>query len=178
MIKILASDGMEKSAVAALEAKGCQVDQQFYDPEALKEAVKNYGGQGSGQAEAGHPRRRGRGQHRREVRRSERHHRPQHSPRQLPVRGGARHGPHVRLCPVPVHRRSHHAGGQVGEEGIRQGHRAPGQDPGHHRLWPHRPAPGRHGQGHRHEGRGLRYLPSMPPRWTAAPSSTPTPSPR
>lgn len=42
MIKILASDGMEKSAVAALEAKGCQVDQQFYDPEALKEAVKNY----------------------------------------------------------------------------------------------------------------------------------------
>ena len=42
MIKILASDGMEKGAVAALEAKGCQVDQQFYDPEALKEAVKNY----------------------------------------------------------------------------------------------------------------------------------------
>ena len=41
MIKILASDGMEKGAVAALEAKGCQVDQQFYDPEALKEAVKN-----------------------------------------------------------------------------------------------------------------------------------------
>ena len=42
MIKILASDGMEKGAVAALEAKGCQVDQQFYDPEALKDAVKNY----------------------------------------------------------------------------------------------------------------------------------------
>ena len=29
MIKILASDGMEMSAVAALDAKGCQVDQQF-----------------------------------------------------------------------------------------------------------------------------------------------------
>ena len=42
MIKILASDGMEKSAVAALEAKGCQVDVQFYDPDALCEAVKNY----------------------------------------------------------------------------------------------------------------------------------------
>lgn len=42
MIKILASDGMDKSAVAALEAKGCVVDQQFYDPEALKEAVKQY----------------------------------------------------------------------------------------------------------------------------------------
>ena len=42
MIKILASDGMEKSAIAALEAKGCQVDVQFYDPDALCEAVKNY----------------------------------------------------------------------------------------------------------------------------------------
>ena len=42
MIKILASDGMEKSAIAALEAKGCQVDVQFYEPDALCEAVKNY----------------------------------------------------------------------------------------------------------------------------------------
>ena len=42
MIKILASDGMEKSAIAALEAKGCQVDVKFYDPDALCEAVKDY----------------------------------------------------------------------------------------------------------------------------------------
>ena len=42
MIKILASDGMEKSAIAALEAKGCQVDVHFYDPDALCEAVKDY----------------------------------------------------------------------------------------------------------------------------------------
>lgn len=42
MIKILASDGMEKGAVAALEAKGCQVDSQFYEPDALCEAVKEY----------------------------------------------------------------------------------------------------------------------------------------
>ena len=42
MIKILASDGMEKSAIAALEAKGCQVDVKFYDPDALCEAVKEY----------------------------------------------------------------------------------------------------------------------------------------
>ena len=42
MVRILASDGMDKGAVAVLEAKGCVVDQQFYDPEALKEAVKNY----------------------------------------------------------------------------------------------------------------------------------------
>ncbi len=42
MIQILASDGMEKSAIAELTAKGCQVDCQFYEPEALKEAVKKY----------------------------------------------------------------------------------------------------------------------------------------
>lgn len=42
MIKILASDGMEKGAIAELTAKGCQVDCQFYDPEALKQAVKEY----------------------------------------------------------------------------------------------------------------------------------------
>ena len=42
MVRILASDGMDKSAVEALQKKGCVVDQQFYDPEALKEAVKRY----------------------------------------------------------------------------------------------------------------------------------------
>lgn len=42
MIKILASDGMEKGAIAALEAKGCEVTCEFFEPEALKEAVKEY----------------------------------------------------------------------------------------------------------------------------------------
>lgn len=42
MIKILATDGMEKGAIAALEAKGCEVDCTFYEPDALCEAVKNY----------------------------------------------------------------------------------------------------------------------------------------
>ena len=42
MIKVLASDGMDKSAIDALVAKGCQVDCQFYDPEALKGAVTEY----------------------------------------------------------------------------------------------------------------------------------------
>lgn len=42
MIKILASDGMDKGAIAALEAKGCQVDCKFYEPDALCEAVKDY----------------------------------------------------------------------------------------------------------------------------------------
>lgn len=42
MIKILASDGMEKGAIAVLEAKGCEVTCEYFDPEALKEAVKQY----------------------------------------------------------------------------------------------------------------------------------------
>ena len=42
MIKILASDGMEKGAIAALEAKGCEVTCEFFEPEALKTAVKEY----------------------------------------------------------------------------------------------------------------------------------------
>ena len=42
MIKILATDGMDKSAIAALTEKGCQVDCDFYEPDALCEAVKNY----------------------------------------------------------------------------------------------------------------------------------------
>ncbi len=42
MIRILATDGMEKSAVAALEQKGCEVVSQFYEPDALKDAIRDY----------------------------------------------------------------------------------------------------------------------------------------
>ena len=42
MIRILASDGMDKSAIAALEAKGCEVVSQFYEPEDLKKELANY----------------------------------------------------------------------------------------------------------------------------------------
>ncbi len=41
MIRILATDGMEKGAIAALEQKGCEVVCEFYEPEALKEAVQS-----------------------------------------------------------------------------------------------------------------------------------------
>ena len=41
MIRILASDGMDKSAIAALEAKGCEVVSQFYEPEDLKKELAN-----------------------------------------------------------------------------------------------------------------------------------------
>ena len=42
MIRILASDGMQADAVKALEAKGFEVTQQFYEPDQLAEEVKNY----------------------------------------------------------------------------------------------------------------------------------------
>ena len=42
MIRILATDGMDKSAIAALTEKGCQVDVQFYEPDALGAALKEY----------------------------------------------------------------------------------------------------------------------------------------
>ncbi len=42
MVRILASDGMDKSAIAALEAKGCEVVSQFYEPEDLKKELANY----------------------------------------------------------------------------------------------------------------------------------------
>lgn len=42
MIRILASDGMDKSAVEKLEGLGYEVVQQFYEPEELAQQVKNY----------------------------------------------------------------------------------------------------------------------------------------
>ena len=41
MYKVLATDGMDKSGVAKLEAAGYEVVQQFYEVEDLKEQVKN-----------------------------------------------------------------------------------------------------------------------------------------
>lgn len=42
MIRILAADGMAKSAVEKLRNKGFEVVEQFYEPEELKEQVKNF----------------------------------------------------------------------------------------------------------------------------------------
>ncbi len=41
-MRILASDGMEKNAVATLRAQGHEVVEQFYEPAELAEQVKNY----------------------------------------------------------------------------------------------------------------------------------------
>ena len=42
MVRVLASDGMDKSAVKILEDAGYEVVQQFYEPEELKEKVKEF----------------------------------------------------------------------------------------------------------------------------------------
>ena len=42
MIRVLASDGMEKAAVASLRDKGYEVTEQFYQPEELAEKVKEF----------------------------------------------------------------------------------------------------------------------------------------
>ena len=42
MLRVLASDGLEKSAVKALQDLGCEVVQQFYEPDDLKQEVKEY----------------------------------------------------------------------------------------------------------------------------------------
>ena len=41
-MRILASDGMDKSAIAALKEMGHEVVEQFYEPEELAEQVKQY----------------------------------------------------------------------------------------------------------------------------------------
>ncbi len=41
-MRILASDGMEKNAVAALKAQGHEVVEQFYEPEELAQQVKQF----------------------------------------------------------------------------------------------------------------------------------------
>ena len=42
MIRILVTDGMEKSAIEDLKAKGFEVVEQFYEPEALGEELKEF----------------------------------------------------------------------------------------------------------------------------------------
>lgn len=42
MVRILATDGMDKSAIEKLQAKGFEVVKQFYEPEELKQKVKEF----------------------------------------------------------------------------------------------------------------------------------------
>ena len=42
IVRVLASDGMDKTAVAELESAGYEVVEQFYEAEELKEQVKEF----------------------------------------------------------------------------------------------------------------------------------------
>jgi len=42
MLRVLATDGMEKNAVSALQELNCEIVQQFYEPAALMEQVKEF----------------------------------------------------------------------------------------------------------------------------------------
>ena len=42
MVRILVTDGMEKSGIESLRAKGFEVVEKFYEPEALGEELKNF----------------------------------------------------------------------------------------------------------------------------------------
>ena len=42
MLRVLATDGLEKNAVKALQELGCEVVEQFYEPDALMEQAKAY----------------------------------------------------------------------------------------------------------------------------------------
>ena len=124
-MRILITDGMDKAAMAQLRELGHEVVEQFYEPDQLGAALRDFDAvvvrsktkvranhideAKGGKLKLDHPWRRGCGQHRRQVRRGERHHRPQHPRCLLPVCGGAGHGPYVRLHPLYLHRRSYHA---------------------------------------------------------------------
>ena len=110
-LRVLVTDGMDASAVAKLRADGFEVVEQFYEPDVLGEALRDFDCV--------------------IIRSATKIKEPQidaakgsqlkHAPRLFQRRGGAGHRPAVRLRPEPLHRRPHHAGGQVGEKRLLQG---------------------------------------------------------
>ncbi len=174
-MRILVTDGMDKGAIEKVRAMGHELVEQFYEPDELGKALRDFdvaiirsktklrakqideakgsrfkcvirAGVGLDNIDVQYAKDNGI-----EVKNTPKS--PSESVAELAM------GSHVLLRPLHLHRRPHHARGQVGEEGLRQGHRAAGQDPGYRRLRPHRPAAGRDGQGHRHERHRVRYLP-------------------
>ena len=119
-MRILITDGMDKAAMAQLRELGHEVVEQFYEPDQLGAALRDFDAvvvrsktkvraNHIDEAKGGKLKLIIRGGVGRQVRRGERHCRPQHPRCLLPVRGGAGHGPYVRLHPLYLHRRSHHA---------------------------------------------------------------------
>ena len=132
-MRILVTDGMDAGAIQALREMGHEVVEQFYAPEALGAALREFDAC---------------------VVRSKTKVRANHIDEalggrlKLIIRGG------VGVDNIDVaYAEQNGIAVRNTKEGLRQGHRAAGQDPWHHRLRPHRPEALRPGKGHRH-GRG------------------------
>ena len=93
-MRILVTDGMDASAVEKLRGDGYEVVEQFYEPEALGGALREFDAVVIGE---------------------------EYAPGLLQRSGGAGHGAAVLLRAEYLHCRTHHAGGQMGEEGLFQG---------------------------------------------------------
>lgn len=135
--RILVTDGMDAGAMEQLRKDGFEVVEQFYEPDALGAALRDFdaviirsatkikapqideakGGKLKLIIRAG----RGHGQHRHPLRRGRRHRLPQHPPRLFQRCGRASSGSAVLLRPEYFYRRSHYAGEQVGEKSLFQG---------------------------------------------------------
>ena len=132
-MRILVTDGMDKTALEQLKANGHEVVEQFYAPEELGAALREFDAvvvRSATKVRANHIDeaksgklkliiRGGVGVDNIDVKYAE--DREEHPPRLLQLRSGAGHGPHVLLRPFHFRGRPHHAGRQVGEEGLRQG---------------------------------------------------------
>ena len=121
-MRVLVTDGMDAGAMEQLRKDGFEVVEQFYEPDELGAALRDFDAViirsatkiKEPQIDAAKDSRlkliiRAGGQHRRQVCRGGRHHCEEHSPGILQRRGGAGHRPAVLLRSQHLYRRSHHA---------------------------------------------------------------------
>ena len=149
-MRILVTDGMDKQAMAKLRELGHEVVEQFYEPDQLGAALREF------DAVVVRSKTKIRANHIDEAKGGK---------LKLIIRGGVgvdnidvkyaeENGITVKNTPKA-------SSESVAELalGLRQGHRAARQDARHCRLWPHRPAPRRDGESHRHGRHRVRYFP-------------------
>ena len=163
-MRILVTDGMDKTAMAQLREMGHEVVEQFYEPDQLGAALKDF------DAVVVRSKTKVRANHIDEAKTGK---------LKLIIRGGVGVDnidvKYAESCGITVKNTPRASSQSVAELAMghmfscarylsiaghtmredkweKKAYGAAGQDPGHRGLRPHRPAPGRHGQGHRHEG--------------------------
>ncbi len=136
-MRILVTDGMDKAAMETLRGQGHEIIEQFYEPDQLGAALREFDcavirsatkirAQQIQEAKGSRLKlliRAGVGVDNIDVEAAQAagiqvKNAPRASSRAV---AAVLHGPHVLLRPEPLHRRTHHAGGQMGEEGLFQG---------------------------------------------------------